>query len=200
MARKPYLYSVSAFLACVGFVTANIEGSRNISDPNVGWSQPLWFQSHSLRLFLHFYLLIAISITSCRWSDYDVFLFFGHIKPVSNFKISYSFSARYFGANGVGIEIHPMRYLWCQIKITFLGLRRKVKIKYGDFFNYNLGHADVIFCYLLQSTNNKLEWKLLRETSNETRIVSNTFRFNMLQLFNMDFNSGIYVYGARLRQ
>ena len=44
-------------------------------------------------------------------------------------------AARRFGAQAVGIEIDPLRYLWCQMLITILGLRRRVKIVFGDFFN-----------------------------------------------------------------
>ncbi len=105
-------------------------------------------------------------------------------------------AARKFGATCVGIEIHPLRYFWCQLKITVFGLRRKVKIKLGDFFNHNISDADVIFCYLLQHTNDKLEWKLIKELSDKTRIVSNTFIFHMLQLLRMDAESRIYVYGV----
>ena len=42
-------------------------------------------------------------------------------------------AARNFGARAVGIEIDPLRYLWCQILITALGQRGRVKIIYGDF-------------------------------------------------------------------
>ena len=39
-------------------------------------------------------------------------------------------AARKYGAYAVGVEIDPLRYLWCQILITVLGLRRRASIKY----------------------------------------------------------------------
>ena len=103
-------------------------------------------------------------------------------------------AAKKFGAMGVGIEIHPLRYIWCQIKITFMGLRRKVKIKYGDLLDQDISSADIVFCYLLPSTNVKLEWKFIKELSSKTRIVSNTFIFHTLQLLQMDTEFQIYLY------
>ena len=35
--------------------------------------------------------------------------------------------ARRYGARAVGIELDPLRYLWCQLLITVLGLRDQVQ-------------------------------------------------------------------------
>ncbi len=105
-------------------------------------------------------------------------------------------ATRKFGARSVGIEIDLMRFLWCQFLITILGLRKKIRIIYGDFFKQDLSDADVIFCYLLQSTNNKLEDKLLQEVSPETRIVSNTFMFHGLVLNKTDGESRLLLYST----
>ena len=105
-------------------------------------------------------------------------------------------AARKYGAFGVGVEIHPFRYIWCQIKITILGLRRKIKIKFGDLFNHDIHDADVVFCYLLQSTNNQLEWKLHKELSHRARVVSNTFMFHTLPLIQVDKESEMYLYSG----
>lgn len=86
-------------------------------------------------------------------------------------------AARRFGAQAVGIEIDPLRYLWCQMLITVLRLRRRVKVVFGDFFSQDLSEADVVTCYLLQDTNQKLAVKLLGEMRPGTRVVSNTFTF-----------------------
>ncbi|MEM7115062.1 MAG: class I SAM-dependent methyltransferase [Chloroflexota bacterium] len=86
-------------------------------------------------------------------------------------------AARRYGARAVGIEIDPLRYLWCQLLITVLGLRGRVKIVFGDFFNQDLSNATVVTCYLLQSTNEKLEAKFKQELSPSTRIVSHDFTF-----------------------
>lgn len=105
-------------------------------------------------------------------------------------------AARKFGARSIGIEIDLIRFLWCQFLITILGLRKKIRIIYGDFFKQDLSDADVIFCYLLQSTNNKLEDKFLQEVGPATRIVSNTFMFNGLVLTKVDGYSGLLIYST----
>ena len=109
-------------------------------------------------------------------------------------------ATRNFGARSVGIEIDLMRFLWCQFLITILGLRKKVRIIYGDFFKQDLSEADVIFCYLLQSTNNRLEAKLLREVDPATRIVSNTFMFHGLAITKTEGESGILVYSTGVEE
>ena len=86
-------------------------------------------------------------------------------------------AARRFGARAVGIEIDPLRYLWCQLLITVLRLRKQVKVVFGDFFGQDLSGADVVTCYLLQDTNQKLVVKLLSELRPGARVVSNTFTF-----------------------
>jgi len=109
-------------------------------------------------------------------------------------------AARKFGACSVGIEIDLMRFLWCQFLITILGLRKKIRVIYGDFFKQDLSDADVIFCYLLQSTNNKLEDKLLQEVDPSTRVVSNTFMFHGLALKKTDGESGLLVYSTGIEE
>jgi SAM-dependent methyltransferase len=103
-------------------------------------------------------------------------------------------AARHYGARAVGIEIDPLRYLWCQLLITALGLRDRVRIVYGDFFNQDFSDADVVTCYLLSKTNKKLEKKLKQELRPTTRVVSNTFTFPGLRLAGQDADAKIYMY------
>ena len=103
-------------------------------------------------------------------------------------------AARKFKARAVGVEIDFGRYLWCQFLVTILGLRKKVKVIRGDLFKQDLSQADVIFCYLLQSTNNRLEDKLIDELQPTTRVVSNTFMFHSLTMTDLDADFGILVY------
>jgi predicted RNA methylase len=102
-------------------------------------------------------------------------------------------AARRYGARAVGIEIDPLRYLWCQLFITVLGLRDRVRIVYGDFFNQDLSDADVVTCYLLQDTNDKLEEKFKRELRPGTRVVSNTFTFSGLHKVRQDGDARLYL-------
>jgi hypothetical protein len=97
----------------------------------------------------------------------------------------------------VGIEIDPLRYLWCQALITVLGLRDRVRVIYGSFYRHDLNGADVVTCYLLQSTNEKLQGKLEQELDPGTRVVSNSFTFPRLHLLRRDSKAEIYLYDLR---
>jgi SAM-dependent methyltransferase len=103
-------------------------------------------------------------------------------------------AVRRFGARAVGIEIDPLRYLWCRLAITALGHRNQVQIHYGDFFKQDLSQADVVTCYLLQATNTKIEDKLLRELKPGSRVVSYTFTFRKMHLIAQDSKAQIYCY------
>ncbi|MFX1497912.1 MAG: SAM-dependent methyltransferase [Promethearchaeota archaeon] len=103
-------------------------------------------------------------------------------------------AARRFRAKAVGIEINVLFYLWCQLLITILGLRKQVKVKYGNFFKTDLSYADVVICYLLQETNDKLEEKLIQELKPTARVASNSFKFHRLSIINEDSDKKIYVY------
>jgi len=103
-------------------------------------------------------------------------------------------AARRYGARAVGIEIDPLRYAWCEMLITVLGLRNRIRIVYGDFFAQDLRNADVVTCYLLQSTNKKLEAKLKQELYPGARVVSNSFTFPGLRLVGRDDQDKLYLY------
>ena len=103
-------------------------------------------------------------------------------------------AARKYGARAVGIEIDPLRYVWCQFLITVLFLRKRVEIRYGNFFNHDLSDADVITCYLLPKTNLKLEDKLIQEIRSSTRIVSNSFIFTEFHQVRADGDAMLYLY------
>jgi len=105
-------------------------------------------------------------------------------------------AARRFDAKAVGIEINILLYLWCQFLITILGLRRRVKVVYGNFFKHDLSNADVVICFLLQETNDKLEEKLIQELKPTARVVSKSFIFHRLPVVSEDTDKGIYVYGS----
>ncbi len=102
-------------------------------------------------------------------------------------------AARRYGAKAVGVEIDPLRYFWCRMLIRILGLRDRVLVVFGDFFNQDLSDADVVTCYLLQSTNDKLQDKFERELRPGTRVVSNTFTFSGLDKVREDGDARLYL-------
>jgi len=105
-------------------------------------------------------------------------------------------AARRFGARAVGVELDPLRYLWCQGLVTVLGLRKRVQVIQGDFFSQDLSQADVVACYLLQSTNDRLETKLKQELHAGARVVSHAFIFSSLREVSRDENMDVYVYAV----
>jgi SAM-dependent methyltransferase len=102
-------------------------------------------------------------------------------------------AVRRYGARAVGFEIDPLRYLWCRMLVRILGLRERVKVLYGNFFNQDLSAADVVTCYLLQGTNNKLEDKFEKELRPGTRVVSNTFTFSRMHKVRQDGDARLYL-------
>ena len=79
-------------------------------------------------------------------------------------------AAKKYQARAVGIEIDPIRWLWCQFLITIFGLRGQVRIIFGDLFQQDLSEADVVVCYLLPETTKKLQGKLLVELQRHTQL------------------------------
>lgn len=99
-----------------------------------------------------------------------------------------------FHARAIGIEIDPLRYLFVKILVRLMGISDRVEIYFGNFFSHDLRQADVVTCYLLQSTNDKLESKLLRELKPGARVVSYTFTFPNMKLIAQDRETKIYCY------
>lgn len=105
-------------------------------------------------------------------------------------------AAMKYHARAVGIELDPTRWLWCQLLITVLGLRDRVRVQFGDIFNQDLSEADVVTCYLLPETNKKLQDKLLEELKPGTRVISNTFQFPGIKEVATDGKTRLYLFSA----
>lgn len=104
-------------------------------------------------------------------------------------------AARDFEARAIGIEIDPFRVLYSRLKILQFDLKDKVRILRGNFFDIDLGEADVVVLFLLQQTNDKLRRKLERElTKPDCRVVSIVFQFEGWELLREDPEDMIYVY------
>src|SRR5688572_11173930 len=86
-------------------------------------------------------------------------------------------AAQRFKARAVGIEIDPLRYLWTQVLITLLGLRKQVRVIWGSFYDANLSDADVVTAFLTEQTNLRLENKLKGELRSGARVVSHEFPY-----------------------
>lgn len=88
-------------------------------------------------------------------------------------------AAREFGANGLGVEIDPVRYFISKILLKIYGVSDKVRIVRKNFFSQNLKEADVIFVYLVPKAIEKLLPKFKRELKKGTRIVSYVYEINL---------------------
>ena len=105
-------------------------------------------------------------------------------------------AANEFGANAVGLEINPLWVLWNKL----ISLRsRNVKIIWANFFNVDLGKADVVTLYLWQDTNDRLKSKLEKELKRGSRVVSHAFIFNGWAPDKIDNKLKIYSYRVGTR-
>lgn len=102
------------------------------------------------------------------------------------------FRAAALGATAVGFEINPFLVLWSHIKILFSAHRKKIIIRWQNFWSANLHDADVIFVYLLPWRMKKLESILKTRCKTGTRIVTNSFVFPSLPMENKDPDTHVY--------
>jgi predicted O-methyltransferase YrrM len=88
-------------------------------------------------------------------------------------------AAKEFGANGVGIEIDPLRYWTSKILIKRNGLSSRVEVIRGNFFQQDITKADVVFVYLVPKALEKLLPKFKQELKKGTRVVSYVYEMDL---------------------
>ena len=98
-----------------------------------------------------------------------------------------------YHARAVGIEIDPLRYIWCQFLITILFQRKRIRIIFGNFYKMNLSEADVVMCYLMPDALVKLEKKFGQELQSETRVVTNKYIFPTLDMVRENGDARLYI-------
>jgi len=84
-------------------------------------------------------------------------------------------AAKKYGARGVGIEIDPGLVKKAKDHAAAAGVANRVRFVTRDLFTANISEATVVTLYLLQSINERLRPKLIRELKPGTRIVSHMF-------------------------
>lgn len=82
-------------------------------------------------------------------------------------------AATEFGANALGIELHPGRY--AIIRNSAAALKPNLQAVRQNFFNTDLSTADIVTMYLLPSVNEALRKKLERELHSGARVVTHDF-------------------------
>jgi SAM-dependent methyltransferase len=84
-------------------------------------------------------------------------------------------AAKKYGARGVGIEIDPGLVKQATESAAAAGVAGKVRFVAANLFDARISDATVVTLYLLQSLNERLRPKLVRELRPGTRVVSHVF-------------------------
>ena len=84
-------------------------------------------------------------------------------------------AAKKFGAEGVGIEIDPALVRQATANAAAAGVANRVRFVNQNLFEADLSKATVVTLYLLQSLNEQLRPKLVRELKPGARVVSHVF-------------------------
>src|SRR6186713_726833 len=84
-------------------------------------------------------------------------------------------AAKKYGARGVGIELDPALVRKARENAAAAGVGNRVRFMTQDLFTTDLRPATVVTLYLLQSINERLRPKLVRELKPGTRVVSHVF-------------------------
>jgi protein-L-isoaspartate O-methyltransferase len=84
-------------------------------------------------------------------------------------------AARKYKARGVGIELDPELVKKAADNAAAAGVGDRVRFIAGNLFTADISEASVVTLYLLQSINERLRPKLVRELKPGTRVVSHVF-------------------------
>lgn len=84
-------------------------------------------------------------------------------------------AAKKYGARGVGIELDAALVKKARENAAAAGVANRVRFITQDLFTTDLRPATVVTLYLLQSINERLRPKLVRELKPGTRVVSHVF-------------------------
>jgi ubiquinone/menaquinone biosynthesis C-methylase UbiE len=84
-------------------------------------------------------------------------------------------AAKKYGARGVGIEIDPALVRKATENAVAAGVSDRVRFLNENLFTADISQATVVTLYLLQSINERLRPKLVRELKPGTRVVSHVF-------------------------
>ena len=84
-------------------------------------------------------------------------------------------AAKQYGAHGVGVEIDPELVKRATADAAAAGVSDRVQFVNQNLFTADLSQATVVTLYLLQSINERLRPKLVRELKPGARVVSHVF-------------------------
>ena len=84
-------------------------------------------------------------------------------------------AAKKYGARGVGVEIDPELVKTANANAVAAGVADRVTFVTQNLYSADLSQASVVTLYLLQSINERLRPKLVRELKPGARVVSHVF-------------------------
>ena len=84
-------------------------------------------------------------------------------------------AAKKYGARGVGIDIDPALVKKATENAAAAGVSDRVRFRTENVFAADIREATVVTLYLLQSLNERLRPKLVRDLKPGTRVVSHVF-------------------------
>jgi hypothetical protein len=103
-------------------------------------------------------------------------------------------AAREFGAQAVGIEIGPVQRAVSWMNVRRNGVRQKVRIEAGNFYQSDLDAADVVFVYATSKEISKLAAHLEKQMKTGSRLVSISADFPEWEPSAFDERELIFVY------
>lgn len=84
-------------------------------------------------------------------------------------------AAKKYGASGVGIELDPALVKTARENAAAAGVSSRVRFVTQNLYTADLSRASVVTLYLLQSINERLRPRLVRQLKPGSRIVSHVF-------------------------
>src|SRR5215471_4579810 len=84
-------------------------------------------------------------------------------------------AAKQYGARGVGVEIDPQLVRRATENAAAAGVADRVSFVNQNLFTTDLSEANVVTLYLLQSINDRLRPRLVRDLKPGARVVSHVF-------------------------
>ena len=79
---------------------------------------------------------------------------------------------RRYGVRALGFEVNPLAYALARLRT--IGMEG-IEVRLRNFWNVDIGDADVVFCYLFPDVMGRLAHKLERELRPGTRVISCNF-------------------------
>lgn len=103
-------------------------------------------------------------------------------------------AAREFGANATGIEIGPVQCLVSWGNAARSGVRSKVRVKRGNFYQADVRAADVVFVYATTRELSRLQEHLTSQLRSGTRVVTVGSNFPDWEPVKVDRENLIFLY------